>query len=227
VAVCSLVNWPVGVREKNPASVLPLCFLDSSCGFYAWRNRWQDSDDTVITVLSNPTRMRRDGNMADFGNLSLYCAHPAEFDLESFPWSHDNGGHEATQGARLTIRAERGEFVTVLYPGRMPPTRTVPGGVQVGDDEILFHGDIETDISAAGASGEVVTVTRKGRQATALAARDIDLDRSQGDVGLFVPDAGYPFGEIPDWLIRQRCTVPDWAPSWARQARQYDRKQGP
>ena len=32
-----------------------------------------------------------------------------------------------------------------------------------------------------------------------LTGKDIDMDRSQGEVGLFVPDAGYPFGVIPDW----------------------------
>jgi hypothetical protein len=39
---------------------------------------------------------------------------------------------------------------------------------------------------------------------------------------LFVPDAGYPFGEIPDWLIRQRSDIPDWAPSRVKQLRHYE-----
>ena len=56
VAVCSLVNWPISQAETDPAAVLPLCYRDSSCGFYAWRNRWQDANDTVITVLTNRTR---------------------------------------------------------------------------------------------------------------------------------------------------------------------------
>jgi len=42
------------------------------------------------------------------------------------------------------------------------------------------------------------------------------------DLGLFVPDAGYPFGVIPDWLIRQRSKVPDWAPGWVKEARRYE-----
>jgi len=29
-------------------------------------------------------------------------------------------------------------------------------------------------------------------------------------MALFVADAGYPFGVIPDWLIRQRIEVPHW-----------------
>jgi hypothetical protein len=44
------------VRERNPADVLSRCYRDSSCGFYVWRNRWQDADDTVITVLTNRTQ---------------------------------------------------------------------------------------------------------------------------------------------------------------------------
>jgi len=55
VAVCALVNWPVDLKERNPADVLPLCYRDSSCGFYCWRNRWQDQRDTVITVLTSRT----------------------------------------------------------------------------------------------------------------------------------------------------------------------------
>lgn len=55
LAVCAMVNWPLDIEEKNPATVLPLCYHDTSCGFYAWRNRWQDDGDTVITVLTNRT----------------------------------------------------------------------------------------------------------------------------------------------------------------------------
>ena len=67
-----------------------------------------------------------------------------------------------------------------------------------------------------------MTVSRSGKVVTRLTGRDINMDRSQGEIGLFVPDAGYPFGEIPDWLIHQRSKVPDWAPDWARKHRVYD-----
>ena len=69
--------------------------------------------------------------------------------------------------------------------------------------------NVATDAAADG-SAALVTVSSNGRKVTSLTGRDIDLNRSQGDVGLFVPDAGYPFGEIPDWLIRQRIKVPGW-----------------
>ena len=56
LAVCAFVNWPTTIEAKNPAEVLPLCYRDSKWGFYVWRNRWKDENDTVISVLLNPTR---------------------------------------------------------------------------------------------------------------------------------------------------------------------------
>jgi hypothetical protein len=67
VAVCSFVNWPTGLEGKNPAAILPHCYRDSSCGFYAWRDRWQDENDTVITVLTN----RTEGYMASKPDRAL------------------------------------------------------------------------------------------------------------------------------------------------------------
>ncbi len=55
-AVAAFVNWPTDVAEIPPAEVLPHVYRDSTCGFYCWRDRWQDGDDTVITVLSNRTQ---------------------------------------------------------------------------------------------------------------------------------------------------------------------------
>jgi hypothetical protein len=146
--------------------------------------------------------MRRDGPAVDFGGqLTLRCARPEALQFEPFPWSHENGGRESTQGARLPVRGERGEFITVLYPGRAPAISPTPSGVAVGEDEIGFAGDL----TSAGADIDaVVTVKRGGRVVLRLAASEINLDRSQGKIGLFVPDAGYPFGRIPDWLVRQR-----------------------
>jgi len=55
LAVCAFVNWPTGTEARNPAEVLPLCYRDSRWGFYVWRNRWQDANDTVISVLLKRT----------------------------------------------------------------------------------------------------------------------------------------------------------------------------
>jgi len=54
-AVCAFVNWPTDIKGRNPADVLPLCYRDSDAGFYVWRNRWQDDNDIVITLLTSRT----------------------------------------------------------------------------------------------------------------------------------------------------------------------------
>jgi hypothetical protein len=51
VAVSAFVNWPIEAQERNPAEVLPLCYRDALRNFYAWRNRWQDENDIVISTM--------------------------------------------------------------------------------------------------------------------------------------------------------------------------------
>jgi hypothetical protein len=154
----------------------------------------------------------------DFGSLTCYVAEPARFAFESFDWEHENGPKEVTKGCRLTVRGPRREFITVLYPGGSPPEmKPVPGGVQVGETVITFDGGIDEQDETT-----YVSVKTPGGETLTLTGAEIDLDRDQGDVGLFVPDAGYPFGPIPAWLARQRLDVPDWAPGWVKELRKEE-----
>ncbi len=57
--ICALANWPFGLKERNPAEVIPRCFRDTKWHFYAFRNRWQDENDVVITTLLKASK----GNM--------------------------------------------------------------------------------------------------------------------------------------------------------------------
>jgi hypothetical protein len=161
-------------------------------------------------------RCERRDRAFEFDGMTLHVASPSDFAVDSFDWSHENGGPESTKGLRLTTRGAAGEFVTVLVPraggGAAPAVAAIPGGVRVGEFEVAFGGTAIDDDDATA----YVVVKRAGRPVLELTGRDVDLDRDQGRVGLFVPDAGYPFGEIPDWLIRQRAPRPDWAPDWAR-----------
>ena len=53
--VCSFVNWPVGMElepGRGTAALLPGYDL----WLRRWRNRWQDGNDVVISVLLRPTR---------------------------------------------------------------------------------------------------------------------------------------------------------------------------
>jgi hypothetical protein len=49
----ALINWPTfsGVTEKDPAEVMPKVTRDRLYEYFVFRNRWQDKDDVVTTVL--------------------------------------------------------------------------------------------------------------------------------------------------------------------------------
>jgi hypothetical protein len=66
-SVVSFVNWPVGMQEKNPGEVIPHAYRDSICKFYAWRNRWQDADDVIVSILTHATK----GNMGSKAENTL------------------------------------------------------------------------------------------------------------------------------------------------------------
>ncbi|MBA4065755.1 MAG: hypothetical protein C0501_18955 [Isosphaera sp.] len=50
-AVLALANWPIGVEPKSPEGLLPKAVGDERMGYYVFRNRWQDADDTIVGVL--------------------------------------------------------------------------------------------------------------------------------------------------------------------------------
>jgi hypothetical protein len=152
-----------------------------------------------------------DGSRVELPGLTVAAAGPAEVAAKFFPWKHLNGGGESTQGVRLETSGASGELITVLHPGKAPPVQRVPGGVRLAGDEIVFAGGIALEDAVA-----YVTVKRDGKPIAEVSGRDLDLDRPQGDIGLFVPDAGYPFGDIPNWLIRQRLKRPAWCQEYLR-----------
>ncbi|MDP3913824.1 MAG: hypothetical protein Q8R96_08815 [Bacteroidota bacterium] len=169
-----------------------------------WADRPLKAAYCLHTYGETPVRK---GQMIDFGKLFLFCTHP-DFNMKNFDWSHENGGHEETKGIRLEISGQTGEMITMMYPGNTPPEmKKIPNGVQVGNDVIVFKGN--QPVSAE--SSEVVSISRSGKKLLSLSGNEIDLNRSQGEIGLFVPDAGYPFGDIPEWLAKQRAGKPDWA----------------
>ncbi len=66
-AVLSFVNWPLEMKEQDPDQVWPHAYRDSKWQFYAWRNRWQDENDTVISILAKSSK----GNMGARGENTL------------------------------------------------------------------------------------------------------------------------------------------------------------
>lgn len=151
---------------------------------------------------------KREGNTFRFKDMTLVAISPETFEYDVFPFEHNRGGGEKTHAPRLSVTGPTSTFVTVILPAASKAEVTpVEGGVRVGATEVLFDGGIDESPETV-----YVHVRKNGDDLLQITGAAIDLDRPQGEVGLFVPDAGYPFGEIPDWLMRQRATPPDWAP---------------
>jgi hypothetical protein len=169
-----------------------------------WADRPLNAAYCLHTYGDKPVR---EGQMIDFGKLVVYCTH-TDFNMKELNWSHERGGYEETKGIRLEISGQTGEVITVMYPGSNPPAmKNIHGGVQVGDDQIVFAGNAP----GLAANLETVRVSRSGSKLLSMNGNELDPNRSQGEIGLFVPDAGYPFGDIPEWLAKQRDGKPEWA----------------
>lgn len=143
------------------------------------------------------TRAERADRWISFNGLEAFVAHPERFEFDTLPWEHENGGREVTNAGRVSVTGRSGTFITLLAPSRIPA-----GPVENG---IRFQIPGEPEEILTFSENGSVRLLRGGETLDLLRADDIDLDRSQGEIGLFVPDVGYPFGPLPDWLIRQRA----------------------
>ncbi len=158
----------------------------------------------MLHVLGD--RATREGKWITCDGLSLYVASPNDFDFKPFTWQHENGGLEKTTGPRLTVNGDAVEFITMMTPGNpRDDVVAIEHGVRIGDTSITFPntlGPVSSNQQAQ--SDPEVRIDRTGKTIAELKSSEIDFSRSQGDIGLFVPDAGYPFGPIPKWLRDQR-----------------------
>jgi len=55
-AILAFLNWPFDTEPINPAQSIPRVVRDTRYGFYAFRNRWQDANDIVISQLTRGAR---------------------------------------------------------------------------------------------------------------------------------------------------------------------------
>ncbi len=145
--------------------------------------------------------------------ISIFVKSPQPTITDRIFWWHANKsgvGFEQTYGATVSTRAAADKFEMIsafalASAGTAPVMSVIPGGVNVtmpnsAPDRIIFI-DAPKDANAKTA---LIKLTRNGKEEVLLTVGDIDLERSQGKTGLFVPEAGYDLGPIPDWLITQR-----------------------
>ena len=193
--------------------------------FFVLRDQYQGPEMDVafnLHVLGDEVSI--DHNQFDFPGLRLVVAGNPKFNLKRHDHVHHNGGEEKTVGLRLMMTDQSSvDLITVLLArpvvertlvepvsltatyddqSSLPKVSNIPGGVLVDDISIIFE---------PGFNGGVTVKKADKTTLLQLPSTDRDQTRTQGDIGLFIPDAGYPFGNIPDWLIRQRMVRPDWS----------------
>ncbi|HSH92723.1 MAG TPA: hypothetical protein VK968_01110 [Roseimicrobium sp.] len=49
--VLALINWPIGVKEQNPAELLPKVHWDTVHQLYSFRNQWTGTEDDCVATL--------------------------------------------------------------------------------------------------------------------------------------------------------------------------------
>jgi hypothetical protein len=57
-SILAFVNTPFGTQPVNPIEVMPWYVHDTQHGFFAFRSRWQDENDIVVSQLTRRTRHR-------------------------------------------------------------------------------------------------------------------------------------------------------------------------
>lgn len=52
-AVLALVNWPIGVKEQNPAELMPRVHWDNFHSLFSFRNQWTGTDADIVVNFSS------------------------------------------------------------------------------------------------------------------------------------------------------------------------------
>ncbi|MBE3099194.1 MAG: hypothetical protein IMZ44_18920 [Planctomycetes bacterium] len=155
----ALINWPAfqGVEEKNPAEAMPLTSTDHLYDYYVFRNRWQDEDDIVTTILFRPPDGTKPRDIMVWGlGLRLTLGEPDR----SAPVTHyqaaaDGSGVLAAGKFALAVdysKASGAEALVVAVGGSVPKT-DAKGGEKV---------KIQT-VAAGGTTFNVMTLSADGR----------------------------------------------------------------
>ena len=110
-SILSFVNWPWGMKERNPAECIPRASVDHTFSYCMFRNRWQDENDIVITFLGQ--RPRSHTSPSEIGPIWITA-----FGQE-LRWKSITGGikHFAVAKDGSAIVAAGGQCLAVDFSG--------------------------------------------------------------------------------------------------------------
>ncbi|MFO7900472.1 MAG: hypothetical protein R6X20_09540 [Phycisphaerae bacterium] len=166
--VLAFVNWPFGMEEANPAECIPQAVCDHKFGWCLMRNRWQDHNDIVVSVLT--TRPRKHTKRHEIGPVWILGLGKKE------TWGNLRGKvthFEAAADGSAVVAVEGGGCLAVDFSeasgaeAMLVLTGTGEAGktVEAGGRTFSFHFVTSGREPAPKADGETVVV---GDQAVAL-----------------------------------------------------------
>lgn len=166
-AILALVNTPFGEAPLNPALAMPRALRDQQHGFYAFRNRWQDADDIVISQLArrSPARFQHGPDKAmavwHHGQRKEWGCIPAKADT----WQPAADGSAIIGGGGTWVgidfsRASGADGLLVMVGPGAPAERQLSAGGTTFALKLLGPGGAEPVVE-----GDEVVV---GRQRIAL-----------------------------------------------------------
>lgn len=166
-AVCSFVNWPLDIKPRNPAEVLPLAYRDTKYSLFAARNRWKDEDDVIVSVMTKDWKKGTPG-------FSGYIANPIDKGVhvaglgKKFTWVRLVGEakhYKATQDGSFSLTTADGtafavDFSKASGADAVLVTTGKADGTQVklGDRTLTFRSLTKGDAPRAEVKGDAVVV---------------------------------------------------------------------
>ncbi len=133
-SVLTFVNWPVDMKEQNPAEIIPRVTCDTYYGQYIFRNRWQDENDIEVAVLfgartsdkANRVMVWGLGQRTTFGKLapSVIDSAKGNANVSLFTPAEDGSGIVAGGGTCIAVDYSKASgadaIVAMAGPGAAP-----------------------------------------------------------------------------------------------------------
>lgn len=169
-AIMALVNWPLGMKAENPAGVMPKAICDSLHSYYVIRNRWQDSDDVVITLF---------GKTGNYRQQKAWGARPTKiFGVgEQVALSAVTGRHDHMETAADGSTSLR-------WPGKAPKLFAVDFSRRGGVDAVIVHNlGMEQDANSHRTLQRRVSIGKSALNCLTLSTTDQHPAISQGTIG--------------------------------------------
>ncbi len=155
----AIINWPTfaGITEKNPAEVMPLVTRDRLYEYFVFRNRFQDADDIVTTILINqPNGTKpRDVMVWGCGGLRLeFTEPPNAAKVTHFAAGQDGSGTLTAGEFALAVDYSKASGADALI---------VTTGAALKPEKKLSDRAQATTVEAGGKTFNILTVSAAGQ----------------------------------------------------------------